>query len=459
MIARPSLKLTVTPPGGTATDYTAYLAWSGTAQQMSISQNFGRQGDTAQIVLAEEYATIPSVVIKDMSQVVLYDNILAKTLFSGVCTKPTLLVTSPNRNEWLLNCTDYTIYADNALVRGQYYGWTVDQIIIDLVKQANCGITAATVANGGFVAPGPQLASFILNWSQLSSAWRKLATLAGQVTPYGWYVDEQRRLHFYDATTALPSGVTFTTTPTIGGSITEGHYLQDGQGSYEWDGTSIRNRILVQGATQTITTSLTGPATDTWRADGTQQSWPLRYTLTGSPTLYVNGVAQAVTVVSGGGTASGAWVAEQNSTGSWFLTAANAPAAGTTLQIWYSYEVPVVAQANDYGSQSTYTGPNGGVFSEFISDSSLTTAPMALARAMRERTEYAYAVERATFTSSPDWLGWVRSGQTLTYVNQFIPDARNNYALGVNDTFLCIANRIDLTDGGYRQAQITAVRL
>ena len=78
---------------------------------------------------------------------------------------------------------------------------------------------------------------------------------------------------------------------------------------------------------------------------------------------------------------------------------------------------------------------------------------------MRERTEYAYAVERATFTSSPDWLGWVRSGQTLTYVNQFIPDARNNYALGVNDTFLCIANRIDLTDGGYRQAQITAVRL
>lgn len=459
MIARPSLRLTVTPPGGTATDYSAYLAWSGASQGMSISQNFGRQGDTAQLVLVEEYATTPSVVIKDMSQVVLYDNVLSKTLFAGVCTRPTLLVTSPNRNEWLLNCTDYTIYADNALVRGQYYGWTVDQIIIDLVKQANCGITAAPVSAGGFVAPGPQLASFILNWSQLSSAWRKLATLAGQVTPYGWYVDEQRRLHFYDATTALPSGVTFTTTPTIGGSITEGHYLQDGQGSYEWDGTSIRNRILVQGATQTITTSLTGPATDTWRADGTQQSWPLRYTLTGSPTLYVNGVAQAVTVVSGGGTASGAWVAEQNSTGSWFLTAANAPAAGTTLQIWYSYDVPVVAQANDYASQSTYTGPNGGVFSEFISDSSLTTVPMALARAMRERTEYAYAVERATFTSSPDWLGWVRSGQTLTYVNHFIPDARNGYALGVNDTFLCIANRIDFTDGGYRQAQITAVRL
>lgn len=459
MVASASLKLTITPPGGSATDYSQYLAWSGTGQQMTINQNFGRQGDTAQLPLVDEYQTTPNVIIPVMSQVTLYDNVLAQVLFSGVAHDPVLQVTSPIRNEWLLNCTDYTYYADDALVHGQYYGWTVDQIIIDLTKQANCGITAAPVSAGGFVAPGPQLASFILNWTTLSGAWRKLATLAGQSTPYGWYVDDQRRLHFYDATTALDSGVTFTTSPSIGGSTTEGHILLDSQGQYEWDGTSIRNRIVVQGATQTIKTNRNGQAIDTWRADGTQTAWPLRYTLTGSPTLKVGGTAQAVTVVTGGGTASGTWIAEQNNRGAWFLHTPSPPAAGTLLQMWYDYQVPVVAVANDYASQQQYNGPNSGVFSEYISDQSLTTAPMALARAMRQRTEYAFAAERATFNTSPDFLGWVRAGQVCHINNSLWPDARRGYALGINGPFIVIGNRVSFVTGGYRQAQITAVRL
>lgn len=459
MVAAPSLKLTVTPPGGAVTDYSDYLAYSGTSQQMTISQNFGRQGDTAVLPLADEYVTTPNVIVPAMSQVSLRDNILSKVLFAGVANDPIMQVTSPNRNEWNLQCTDYTYYADNSLVHGQFYGLTADQIIIALTRQANCGISADTIRNGGFVAPGPQLASVVLNWMTLSDAWRKLALLAGQSTPYGWYVDELRRLHFYDSGTALNSGVTFTTSPTVPGSTTEGHMLLDSQAAYEWDGTSIRNRVLVQGATQTITANKKGAATDTWRADGYQQSWPLRYTLTGSPLLKVNGVANAVTVVSGGGGSSGAWVAEQNDVGGWFLHATSPPGAGATIQIWYDYQVPVIAQAQDIASQHAYTGPNGGVMSMYISDTSLSTAPMALARAMRERTEYAFAAERATFNTSEDWLGWVRAGETCQVVNRFIPDAGNGYSIGIDDTFIVISNRITFGTGGYRQAQITAVRL
>jgi hypothetical protein len=272
-------------------------------------------------------------------------------------------------------------------------------------------------------------------------------------------VDQNRKLHFYDATSALDSGVTFTTSPTVAGSTTEGHILLDSQNSYEWDGTSIRNRILVQGATQTVTTVLTGNPTDTWRADGTQSSWPLRYTLTGSPTLKINGAVVSLTIVTGGGTSSAPWVAEQNSIGQWFLHTTDAPAVGTVVQIWYSYQVPVVAQASDYASMATYSGPNGGLFAEFISDTSLLTAPMALARAQRDRTEYAFAAERAGFDTSEDFLGWVRAGQTCTYVNQFIPDSERSYALGINDTFIVIANQVTFSQGGYRQQQVTAVRL
>lgn len=461
MVASPNLTLTVTPPGGSPTNYTAKLAWSGAASQLSISQHFGRQGDSATLPLVDEYLTTPSVVIPVDSQVKLVDNLAGVTLFAGVCNTPAFNVTGTNLNEWALQCTDYTFYADNQIVHGQFIGQTVDQIVVALTQQANCGITAATIANGGFVAPGPQLASFVLNYATLSDAWRRLAQLAGQVTPYGWFVDENRALHFFDASTAISSGVTFTTTPTgAGGFLTEGHILADGF-SYEWDGKSIRNRVLVQGANQTINYGTTSNApTDTWRADGTQNSWPLRFTVTGSPVLQVNGVTTPVTVVQAGSTGTGTWQVAQNSVGGWFLTNTVAPpGAGVILKVWYNYLAPVVAQAQDYGSQAAYNGPNGGVYSLYINDTSLTTVPMALARAMRERTEYSYAAERINFSTSPDFLGWVRAGETCQIVNRYVPDSRNSYLPGINGTFLVISNNVSFGAGGYRTCSITAVRL
>lgn len=459
LVATPSLTFTVTPPGGTATDYSTHLAWSGASSAPSISQNFGRQGDTATFVLVDEYVSTPTIHIPVFSQVKLFDNLAGVTLFAGVCNDPVQVVTGTNRNEWSLSCTDYTFYADNSIVAGTFIGLTVDQIVISLTQQASCGITASTIANGGFVAPGPQLASFVLNDTTLSGAWRTLARLAGQVTPYGWYVDENRNLHFYDATTALNSGVTFTTTPTTGGSLTEGHILLSGS-SYEWDGKSVRNRILVQGANQAIHYgSVTNTPTDTWQSDGTQNAWPLRYTVTGSPVLHVGGTATSVTVVNAGSTSTATWQIVQNSVGTWFLATSSVPAAGTTIQVWYDYLVPVIAQANDTASQTTYTGPNGGVFSEYISDTSLTTVPMALARALRQQTEYAFAAERFTFSTSEDWLGWVRAGQTCTITNQFLWDARTSTWGITGGTFIVVGNSVQFGRGGYRSAQITAIRL
>jgi hypothetical protein len=459
MVATPNLTLTITPPGGSPANYTKYMTYAGHQQQMSIAQNFGRQGDTATIPLTDEYAVTQNILIEVMSQVSLFDNGCGLSLFAGVVNDPILSVTGPNRNEWTLSCTDYTFYADNAIVHGVYDGWTVDAIVVDLVKQADCGITAAPVAAGGFVAPAPQLANFVLNYGSLSDAWRKLASLAGSVTPYGWYVDQNLALHFYDATTAQNSGVTFTTTPTVSGSTTQGHILLDSTNAYEWDGTSIHNRILVQGATQTVTSPTTGPATDTWRSDGIQSSWPLRYTISGTPSLMLGLTATSISVVDPGATPTTVWSVQQNNIGQYFLTTSSVPNAGTLISVWYDYEVPVVAQASDLQSIATYTGPNGGVLAEFISDSTLTTTPMALARAQQERTEYAFAAERATFNTSEDFVGWVRAGQVCIYQNQFIPDSGNGWVPGVDDQFLVIANQVTFGTGGYREAQITCVRL
>lgn len=458
----PSITVTVTPPGGSPTSYTANLAWGGANQQLSVSQNFGRQGDTACIPLVDDWQGLatPHFTIPVLSQVSLSDTGAGVNLFSGVVNDPTLTPNGPNRNDWTLQCTDYTYYADNAVVQGTFNGLGIDRIAILLTQQANCGITAASVANGGFVAPAPTLTQVNFNWTKLSDAWRRLAQLASSSTPYGWYVDQNKNLHFFDSSTAISSGVTFTTAPGAGtsaGSYTEGHFAEDSSFSYEWDGTTIRNRIIVQGANQTIVTSLTGNPTDTWRTDGTQTSWPMRYTVTGSPTLTVNGTTTSVTVVNAGGTApASGWSIQQNAIGQWFLINPAAPASSTILKLWYNYQIPIVAQANDYPSQTAY----GAVLTEYIQDTSLTTASMALSRAQREKTEYAFAAERITFNTGQEFLGWVRAGETFQVTNSLIPDSRNSYNWGMtNQTFLCISNSVTFGAGGYRAMNITGVRL
>lgn len=464
-IAPPNLTLLITPPGGSPTDYTNKMAWAGASAQLTINQNFGRQGDTATVPLVDDWQgqAHPNFYIPVLSQISLHDNTAGVFLFAGVVNDPVLSISGSNRNEWTLNCTDYTFYADNVIVAGQFFGKTVDQIVISLTQQANCGIDAKTIPNGGFIAPGPVLSSFILNYTTLSDAWKKLATLASQVTPYGWYVDQSRHLHFYDASTAISSGVTFTTTPTVGGSTTQGHMLTS-QFGYEWDGTSIRNRVLVQGANQAVVhgnVNTTGP-TGAWRGDGTTTTWGLRFTVTGSPVLKVNGVATVVTVVQAGNTSTtpSGWIVTQNSVGGWYLGNSSAPAAGVRIQLWYDYEFPIIAQATDHASQVTYTGPNSGIYEEYINDTSLSTTPMALARALRERQEYAFAAERISFSTSEDFIGWVRSGQTCIISTTLVPDSATAFSWGLTDTFIVIGNSVTFqSTGGYRQAQITAIRI
>jgi hypothetical protein len=460
-LARPSITFNVTPPGGGTTNYAANLAYTGASQTNTISQNFGRQGDTATFVLVDDWAghAAPNFFIPTLSQVALVDNTISNTLFAGVINTPTLLVDGGNRNEWILQCTDYTFYADNALVQGTFNGLTIDKVVVELTQQANCGINAALISQGGFVAPAPSINTITFNQTQLSTTWRTLASLASSSTPYGWYVDQNRNLHFFDSSTAQSSGATFTTSPTVPGSTTEGHIARDNTFGYEWDGTSIRNRILVQGGNQPVTVPLTGPPTDTWQSNGVQSSWGLRFTVTGTPALTLNGVSTTVALVAAGATSAATWQVAQNANGQWFLLTSRVPKAGTVIRLWYNYLIPITAQVNDLSSQSAYTGPNHGIYTTFIQDTSLITVSMALARAQRERTEYGVAAERATFDTTEDFFGYVRAGQTFGYHNTLVNDTRHGNTWGVNDTFICVTNSVNFGRGGYRTMTITGVRI
>jgi len=204
-----------------------------------------------------------------------------------------------------------------------------------------------------------------------------------------------------------------------------------------------------------------GTPTDTWRSNGTQHAWPLRHTPNGSISLRLNSRATSVDLVQSGSTSTSTWQVAQNANGQWFLNVdpASTPTSGVIIKLWYDYQVPIVAQANDFASQTLYTGPNGGIYAEFINDSSLTTVPMALNRAQRERQEYSFAAERITFTSTEEWLGWVRAGETCRIINRFIPNSQTGYSFGINATFLVVNNTVNFTEGGYRNMQVTAIRV
>ena len=483
-IPYPALQFQVTPPGtDVPVDLTQYLTYSGAQQSMTITQNFGRQGDTAVFPLVVEHpaGSLPWHILP-MSLVKLHDPIAGQTLFGGVVTNPAYAPQGPALMEIDLNCVDYTFYADHALTRWPSSSVQAsDRLVVAVTQAANngagCGISAARIADGGFIAPGPDLPEWTTGYATLSSVWRTLASQMGQVIPYGWYVDDSRNLHFYNQDTALHSGVTFTTRPVTGGSITEGHILDDSQFLYEHDATALSNQVLVQGASQRITYSLSGPPTDRWPTDGISTSWPLRYTVSASSSaatlaaaekstasssqpvvLYVGGVYAKVTVLGSGQVPGPGWSIISNSSGGWFLVSSTPPGAGSDIEVWYTYEVPVIAQATDRASVNRYRGPNSGVFAKFISDSSLTSVPMALARGQVDRLEYAFEVEKVTFNTSPEFMGWVRAGYVFTLDCQIVPDSQRGYAMGVNDTFLCVANTVTFSDGGYRTCQITAVR-
>jgi hypothetical protein len=177
----PDIQLLITPPGGSETDYTAYLTYEGANQEMTITQNFGRQGDTAVLPLVVEHSGVLPWFIPPLSQVRLHDSIAGQTLFGGVVANPQFATLGPNLGEYDLQCVDYTFYANGATVRFPPSSIQApDQIIVALTNGANCGISAATIADGGYVAPGPALPDWTKGRGHLEPGDAELAITESQ---------------------------------------------------------------------------------------------------------------------------------------------------------------------------------------------------------------------------------------------------------------------------------------
>ncbi|MFF4403583.1 hypothetical protein [Streptomyces sp. NPDC001404] len=444
-----SLKLTVN-----GQDRTANFEQS----TWTVTQNWSRQGDTATLYLTDEHAGGPSFSIPPLATVALTDTGIGQTLFAGVVTMPQMTYHGPNLAYWSLSCTDWTYLADRALVAGDWLNLTADQLAISFAQQAACGINAALVSAGGFVQPAPTVPRLQVNYQTLPAALTALSQLVSTSDTWGWYIDEQRNLHWFDTATAPSSGWTFSDAPAGLNQAGVAQYDWDNY-QYVWDATSIRNRVTVQGAKYSL------QQTDTFVGNGSQTSWPLTFTADanglGSAKLTVGGVTKTLSAQTGS-SASTQWVAVQNSSGGWFLQPNTdpVPASGTVIVLTYNYLAPIVTTVQDGASIGEFASlPNSGVFQYFVSDTNIPTLFSAQQRGQRETHTYSQPEERVQLQTTEQWGGHVRAGQLITVQNAVTPDSVNGYTPGINGRYLVVQNQIAGQPGGYRTYQITAARV
>lgn len=438
--------------GADLTTYSEQDGWS-------IAQQWSRQGDTASFTLTDEHPnpTVLSFAPTPLTTVSLTNTTTGQVLFSGVCPKPQVKILGPTLTKWQLDCVDWTYIADRTLVVGDYSGMTVDALAVLITTQANCGIHAATTADGGFVAPGVQIPRVQFNYDTLTAAWSRLSKLASASSTYGWYVDENRNLHFHSVVQATDSGWTLTDNPAQVNTTDTYAYLAD-TFAYEWDATSIRNSITVRGADYTQT------QTDLWVGDGTTAAFPLTFLPDSqniaAAALTVDGVTKTVSADTGS-SAETDWVIVGNAANQWFLTPNTDPTPATVIiQFAYPYLQPVVVRMADATSIARFSGlPNRGVFDYYLADTSLPTLLAAQQRAQREAATYAQPTERVQIDVPAGFPGHFRAGQLVRVVTGMIPDSQRNSLAGIDDRFIVLQLRMDGVGGMYRTYQMTGARV
>jgi hypothetical protein len=292
---------------------------------------------------------------------------------------------------WQFTCQDWGFLLDGTLVKKNYSGVDPSAIAIDIVNTfaAGKGISAATVADGGFVQFGNfSVPSIQFNYQQPSKALQSLAKLIG----WDWYIDANKNLHFFLGDIDDGEG---------GGAVGDGGAAPiqiDALGGKSgadifWNSldidlqiTNMQNRVFVQGGTYLkIFTALN--TVDSYMTDGVQQSFPTSYAYSESTiSVTLNGVPQTVGILNQV-TDPLDFNVLYSTTDRNIQFTAGAPASGKTVLIFGNAQVPIIASASDAASIAAY-----GVREGVINDAKITTVPEAFLRAQAQILQFGHPV-------------------------------------------------------------------
>lgn len=265
------------------------------------------------------------------------------------------------------------------------------------------GSTAIT--EGHVDTSGSALALFPVSFKSAREAIDQLAEHAGK---WQWYVDYDRRIHFFPPT-SVPSAAPFSLTDTT---------LNHAEFSAQPDLSQVTNRIYVRGGTERSASQ-----TEEQYGDGVKTTFFLREPPASiGPYLY----DVAVYVDTGAGYVSKTYgIANKDDPASYhfllnadekYLTNGTHAVLGSThkLKVTYTYMKPILVRQDDTASQAALAAlqpGTDGIYERIITEPSISSTDVARDYALAHLRQYANALVTVSFTTEQEGL---HAGQAIT---------------------------------------------
>ncbi|HLH93549.1 MAG TPA: hypothetical protein VKW08_00380 [Xanthobacteraceae bacterium] len=345
-------------------------------------------------------------------------------IWAGTCTEKEIVIDGGILQRYKITCMDWGFKLDSMVVHKTYQNMDPADIVTDLISNFSSGFTTAHVQRGNFL-----VASIKFNYEPVTKCLESLAKLIG----WDWYVDPNKDVHFF-----------FATTNTGSSELNPAPFnIDDTSGDILWPTldvdmsiANLKNSIYVIGGTM-FRANTSGNTPDVYTTVAGQVTYYLTFpydTTTLGTTLKVtlDGVVQSVGIDGQASPASvnclygqGAGGGAQG--GAPYIKFTSDPGAGHTLKIFGNATLPIVAHLTNPTSITTY-----GEYQDTIIDKQIKSVQEAQARADAELIQFDHPVYDVKFSTLVSGLS---IGQTITL---------NSIKLGITNYQLLI-RRVEAT--------------
>jgi hypothetical protein len=324
-------------------------------------------------------------------------------IWAGTCTEKEIVVDGGILQRVHVVCSDWGYLLDSKVVHKTYQNMDPADIVADLISSfAPAGFTTNNVKRGNFL-----IASIKFNYEPLTKCLESLAKTIG----WDWYVDVNKDVHFF-----------FATTNTGSTEINPAPFnIDDTSGNILWPTldvdmsiANLKNSIFVIGGTMfrantagntpDVYTTVAGQVTYylNFPYDTTTLGTTLKVTLDGaSQSVGIDGQTDpgTVNVLYNNGSGGGA------QGGSPFVRFTSDPGNGHTLKIFGNASLPIVAHLTSPSSITAY-----GEYQDTIVDKQIKSVQEAQARADAELIQFDHPVYDVKFSTLVSGLS---IGQTI----------------------------------------------
>ena len=389
------------------------------------------------MVLTKEQGTLKFDILNNNSPTipalgdVIYLKYNGTTLFGGTCTEREIVIDGGLVQRYKITCMDWGYRFNSKLVHKSYSNMDPHDIVVDLVTNfAGSGFTTNHVQVGNF-----KVASIKFNYEQPTKALEALAKQIG----WDWYIDPNKDVHFFFATTQTGSAEL----------LPAPFNIDDTSGNVNWSTLDIdqsisnmKNSIYVIGGIRYQTYG-SGNTPDIYTSVGGQFVYYLAYPydittlnvklggLTQSIGTDGQTPAGSVNVLYNNGSGGGA------QGGSPFIRFTSDPGSGSQILVYGNASLPIVAFLQDNNSVATY-----GAQPDVINDKQIRSVQEAQERAEAEIIMFGHPVYDVKFDTISALSYQLYIGQTILL---------NSVKIGISN-YPLIVKRIEAR--GYSPTQL-----